>query len=95
MFIIDGRNMTSRTEAYKELKKALEAPDYMGSNLDALYDVLSEMRGEIVLLHCCTMLNSLKKFGLSLLEVFFDATGENPYLSFSLGSNPGNKHAED
>ncbi|MBQ6647090.1 MAG: barstar family protein [Clostridia bacterium] len=95
MFIIDGRNMLTRQEAYAELKRALEAPDYMGSNLDALHDVLSEMRGEIVLIHACAMLNALKKFGLSLLEVIFDATNDNPYLSFSLGMDHAKQNAEN
>ena len=94
MFIIDGRNMHTRQEAYAELKRALEAPDYLGSNLDALHDVLSEMRGEIVLIHACDMLNELKKFGLSLLGVIFDATNENPYLSFTLGMKNVNQNAE-
>ena len=94
MFIIDGRNMLTRREAYQELKRALEAPEYMGANLDALHDVLSEMRGEIVLVHACAMLNALKRFGLSLLEVLFNATNENPYLSFTLGMKHDAKDAE-
>ena len=94
MYIIDGRNMLTRQEAYKEIKRALEAPEYMGSNLDALNDVLGEMRGEIVLMHACAMLNALKKFGLSLLEVFFDATNDNKYLSFTLGMKHGGDNAE-
>ena len=95
MYIIDGEKMLSRQEAYAEIKQALEAPDYMGSNLDALFDVLTEMRGEIVLVHACAMLNSLKKFGLSLLEVFFDAASDNPYLSFSLGLKQTGDDAEN
>ncbi|MBQ3669832.1 MAG: barstar family protein [Clostridia bacterium] len=85
MYIIDGSKMLNKQEAYKELKRALEAPDYMGSNLDALNDVLGETRGEIVMIHACEMLNSLKKYGLSILGVLFDATNDNPYLTFSLG----------
>ena len=63
MFIIDGNHMDTRENAYRELKRALQAPEYMGSNLDALADVLGEMRGEIVLVHACTMLNSLREYG--------------------------------
>lgn len=95
MFVIDGSKMTNRQEAYQELKKALEAPDYMGNNLDALYDVLTEMRGEIVLTHACVMLNSLRKFGLSLLEVFYDAAGDNRYITFTLGMKHDPEDAKD
>ena len=94
MYIIDGRKMKTRQEAYQEIRRALEAPDYMGSNLDALYDVLSESRGDIVLIHACAMLNSLKKFGLSLLEVFFDATNGNRFLSFTLGMKHESEDAQ-
>lgn len=85
MFVIDGRNMDTRENAYRELKRALEAPDYMGDNLDALYDVLSGMRGEIVLEHACTMLNALQDYSLRLLEVLFDAARDNRYLTFTVG----------
>ena len=85
MYILDGRNMLTKQDAYREIKTALEAPEYMGNNLDALSDVLSETRGEIALVHACAMLNSLKKYGLRILEVFFDAAEGNPHLSFTLG----------
>ncbi|MBQ3761747.1 MAG: barstar family protein [Clostridia bacterium] len=85
MYILDGRNMLTKQEAYAEIKKVLEAPEYMGNNLDALSDVLSETQGEITLIHACAMLNGLKKYALRLLEVFFDACEDNPYLSFTLG----------
>ena len=84
-YIIDGSAMTTRQEAYAEIKRALEAPDYMGSNLDALHDVLTEMRGDIFLTHACKMLNALGKYGCRVLEVFFDAAEENGFISFTLG----------
>ena len=85
MYIINGSAMTTRQEAYAEIKRALNAPDYMGSNLDAVYDVLSEMRGDIRLTHACHMLNALGKYGCRILEVFFDAAQDNKYLTFQLG----------
>ena len=85
MYTIDGRAMTTRQDAYAEIKRALEAPDYMGSNLDAIYDVLTGMRGEIRMTHACVMLNALGKYGCRILEVFFDAAQDNASLSFTLG----------
>ena len=94
MFIIDGNHMDTRENAYRELKRALQAPEYMGSNLDALADVLGEMRGEIVLVHACTMLNSLREYGLRILEVLFEITGENRYLTFTVGMPHTHAQAE-
>ena len=85
MYTLDGRNMLSREEAFNEIRSALEIKDYMGDNLDALYDVLSVFRGEINLLHACHMLNALKGYGCRLLKTFFDAAEENKYLSFTMG----------
>ncbi len=85
LYIIDGSAMTTRQEAYAELRRALDAPEYMGSNLDALHDILSGMRGEVRLVHACKMLNALGKYGCRLLEVCFDSAQENDQLSFILG----------
>ncbi len=95
MIVIDGSKMTSRAEAYKEIKAALEAPEYMGNNLDALHEILCETRGEIRLVHACEMLNSLKKYGLRLLEVFFDACEDNRHISFTLGMKHGGENAQN
>jgi RNAse (barnase) inhibitor barstar len=88
MYIIDGSKMTTRQDAYAEIKRALDAPDYMGSNLDALNDVLTETRGEIRLTSACVMLNALGRYGCRMLEVFFDAAQDSEYLSFSLEHAP-------
>ncbi|MCR4620519.1 MAG: barstar family protein [Clostridiales bacterium] len=88
MYYIDGSKMTTRKDAWEEIKRAIEAPGYMGSNLDALNDILGETRGDIVLTHACRMLNSLGRYGCSILEVLFAAARSNKYLSFSLGHKP-------
>ena len=41
--IIDGRRMTTRADAHAELARALDFPDWYGANLDALYDVLTDL----------------------------------------------------
>ena len=42
--ILDARKLDERTAAHKYLKKIFSFPDFYGENLDALYDLLSEMR---------------------------------------------------
>ncbi|MBO7359229.1 MAG: barstar family protein [Clostridia bacterium] len=88
MYIIDGSKMATRKDAWDEIKRGIDAPAYMGSNLDALNDILGETRGEILLTHACKMLNSLGRYGCRILEVFFAAAKANKYLSFSLGHKP-------
>lgn len=42
--VLDARKLNERKEAHKYLKKIFSFPDFYGENLDALYDLLSEMR---------------------------------------------------
>ena len=95
MFIIDGRKMDTRGNAFYELKRGLDAPEYMEDNLDALYDVLGEMRGEIILVRPDAMLNSLREYGLRILEVLFEATEDNRYLSFALSNRMEKQFVQD
>lgn len=41
--IIDGNEMTSVKKVHEFLKDALDFPDYYGENLDALWDVLTDI----------------------------------------------------
>ena len=43
IIVLDGRKMTDRETVHTYLKRKLELPEYYGSNLDALYDCLTEM----------------------------------------------------
>lgn len=40
---IDGRHIQSMDDLYDQLRDALSLPDYFGRNLDALYDILSDL----------------------------------------------------
>lgn len=87
MFIIDGSVITNRENAYAEIARALEAPEYFGNNLDALYDVLTGMQGDIRFSHACHMLNALGTYGCKILSVFYEAAEENPRITFTAGGN--------
>ncbi len=41
--IIDGDTITSEQKVHEFLKEALEFPDYYGNNLDALWDMLTDI----------------------------------------------------
>ena len=39
---IDGLSIKKKEDFYQNIKKELNAPQYFGNNLDALYDLLTE-----------------------------------------------------
>ena len=45
--ILDGRAMTDRPAAHSYLVRQLDLPTHYGRNLDALYDVLTEIGEEL------------------------------------------------
>lgn len=83
-YMINGANMRTREDAHAEIARALQLPAHYGRNLDALWDVLGGMGGEIVLLHGAELLNALQGYGCKLLETLYDAAEENPKLSFRI-----------
>lgn len=85
--ILDGRNMTDRESAHRELAQRLEFADYYGANLDALWDLLTTC-GEttVKMTYAGAMLSALRGYGCKLLETFFEAEEENPSLHFEVSS---------
>lgn len=81
-YVICGNAMISRETAHDELSRALSLPEYYGRNLDALWDCVSAMSGEIVLTGSDEMLKNLGLYGKKILSVFGDAAEQNPDISF-------------
>ena len=81
-YTINGNAMTDRGQAHDELARALEFPAYYGRNLDALWDLATELAGEVTLENTAQMLNSLGTYGCQLLEVLYEAAQKNPNLTF-------------
>lgn len=82
MYTINGAAMKSREEAHEELARALEFPKYYGGNLDALWDMVTSMRGEVVLADTPAMLNALEGYGCRLLDLLYKAAKQNPHFTF-------------
>ena len=86
---LDCRKMTDKQATHAYLKRMLRLPEYYGSNLDALYDVLTE-RGEqteLVLIHWRELGAQLGGYGASLLETLREASEENPALEVTLAED--------
>lgn len=82
-FILDAGMVTDRESLHRYLKEQLELPEYYGNNLDALYDVLTEMGEEtlIIVVNGRCFPEVLGNYGKSLIQVFREAEDENPHLA--------------
>ena len=83
-YTVYGARMTDREEAHIELAQSLQLPAYYGKNLDALWDALGDMQGEIILKDAAKLLNSLEVYGCKLIQTMFEAADKNPNLIFHL-----------
>lgn len=82
---LDGQKMTDRQSTHAYLKKRLCFPDYYGNNLDALYDLLTEIgEPQRILLYCVDELKrNQPEYGRSLLKVLRAAEQANANLEIS------------
>ena len=67
-----------------ELARALKLPEYYGANLDALWDLVSTMKCDAVLIYAADLLNSFNVYGCKLIQTLFEAAEENPDFKFRL-----------
>ena len=77
---LNGKLMTSRAAAHDHLQEVLTLPEYYGRNLDALYDLLTEMGNgtEIRVLRSDLIRVNLGGYGDALLETLAEAAENNP-----------------
>lgn len=78
IYLLDGKDMTSKEEAYELIAKELAFPDYFGKNLDALYDCLTEKNAENTILFVNTAIleEYLGEYAEKILSCFRDASSE-------------------
>lgn len=84
MTTINGSAMTTRQSAHAELARALNFPSYYGSNLDALWDMVSTLQADAALTDAAAMLNALGAYGCKILQTLYEAAEENPHFTFQL-----------
>ncbi len=78
IFVLDGKSMASREEAYAEIARILRFPDWFGSNLDALADCLGELPPNSVVIFTNTgaLPAQLGDYGSKLLACFREIAAE-------------------
>ena len=75
-FIIDLEGAGSEEEIQERIEEALPLPDYYGENLDALYDVLTEMGNgwHIIVLNTDDVDDEVRQYVDDMMGVFEDAS---------------------
>ena len=84
MYILDGAMMNTQERAHEHLRTALGFPDYYGRNLDALFDCLSDLHGEIRLYHASLLRRAMPVYAEKILRVLKDAQEESDALTVTV-----------
>lgn len=81
---LDGRKMDSIQNTHTYLKESMELPEYYGENLDAMYDVLSDISENtfVFVLNSQQMRESLGDYSARMEQVWEDLAQSNKHLSF-------------
>ena len=75
-YVLDGAMMDTKKHAHQHMRDVMGFPAYYGNNLDALYDCLTELSGEIRLYHTAELRRALQYEGEKMLRVLKDAQSE-------------------
>lgn len=84
LFIIDASGFTTKREAHAVMRDVFLGYEYYGSNLDALYDVLTSIRrrAEIRVHGLDASKAQIGDYAERLRALFLDAAAHNPHLTF-------------
>ena len=82
IYLLDGKDMTSRDEAYRVIAREMNLPEWFGNNLDALYDCLSEQSKDTAVIFVNTAIaeENLGEYSEKMLACFRDAAQECGYF---------------
>lgn len=83
---LNGRNMKTKEIAHGIIKEKLNAPEYYGKNLDALWDIVMETSQpiQINLINKDDLIENLEDYGKNIITVFQDAEKENKNIKFQV-----------
>ncbi|MBO4473578.1 MAG: barstar family protein [Clostridiales bacterium] len=82
IYLLDGKDMTSRDEAYRVIVDTMELPMWFGNNLDALFDCLSDLSKDIAVVFVNTAIaeENLGQYAKRILACFREAAQECGYI---------------
>ena len=78
IFVLDGKDMTSKEEAYRVIGTTMAFPEWFGANLDALADCLGELPKEtaIVFVNTAILNENVGEYAEKILDCFRDLSEE-------------------
>lgn len=81
--VVDAAAFTDKKAVHAALKEAIGSEDYIGSNLDALHDVLTTIckKTRITVKNFHKAEEQLEDYAKSLASVLAASAAENPYLT--------------
>ena len=82
IYLLDGKDMTSREKAYRIIEEKMRFPNWFGHNLDALADCLSELPGErtaIIFVNTDMLTEHLGQYAEKMLKCFRQLADECNY----------------
>lgn len=74
-YFIDCKKFTSRPSAHEEIALSMSLPSYYGHNLDALWDILTEITSETLIVLCHAGYADINT--LPVIVLFHEAAEEN------------------
>ena len=80
--LLDGNTILNREMLHDTLSAALCLPEWYGRNLDALYDCLTDVQEEtvVILRDQAALEEHLGGYGRRLLRLLEDVSQENPHI---------------
>lgn len=84
--VIDGSKIDSIETLHKKLSEELSFPEWYGNNLDALYDVLTDIKEDtcLVIENSDKLMANLNEYGEKLVALLEDVVSENDSFDFLL-----------
>lgn len=86
--VLDGRSMINKEQTHRYLSERFSFPSYYGSNLDALYDLLStyQLDRKLIILFIFPemCIEQLGTYGQQLINTMSDASLVNPNIDFRI-----------
>lgn len=85
-YIIDLEGVGTEEDVHERLEESLPLPDYYGDNLDALYDVLTEMGDgwHIIIVNRNMADDDVQPYIDDMIDVFEDASAVAPDLTVEI-----------
>jgi len=83
---INCTEINSRYQLHEKLAKLLDFPEWYGRNLDALYDLLTEIPTDVLITitHFSELENNLGHYAVLVKKVISDAAKENTKIHFDV-----------